>query len=145
MTQHNGIRPESRSKVGSYLCLGTNERIPFNGALQVFTKVRKNVAELATQADVGALYTNAQEGLPMKQCSEESGHHQPATPLKTNTNRSQGIIDETIRRKQSKAIHMHFRGYETELHRPNSTSNRNQEIIKSSGPTNETSCWQPSP
>ena len=62
----------------------------------------------AAEAEVGVLYTNAQEALPMRQCLEELGHPQPATPLKTDNSTAQGIINNTIKQKRSKAMDMKF-------------------------------------
>ena len=62
----------------------------------------------AAEAEVGALYTNDQEILPMRQCLEELGHKQLATPLKTNNSTAKGIINNTIKQKSSKAMEMRF-------------------------------------
>ena len=102
------VCPESRSRLGGYLFLGNNSRTQFNGALLVLAKVIKNVMASAAEAEVRALYTNAQEALPMRQCLEELGHPQPATPLKTDNSTAKGIINNTIKQKRSKAIDMWF-------------------------------------
>ena len=62
----------------------------------------------AAEAKVGALFTNAQELLPMRQCLGELGHKQPATPIKIDNSTAQGIINNTIKQKRSKAMDMHF-------------------------------------
>lgn len=38
----------------------------------------------AAKADVAALYLNAQEALPIRQCLIEMGHPQPATQMNTD-------------------------------------------------------------
>ena len=100
------VCPESRSRLGGYLFLGNKSRIQFIGALLVLAKVIKNVMASAAEAEVGALYINAQEAVPMRQCLEELGHPQPATPLKMDKITAKGIINNTIKQKRSKAMDM---------------------------------------
>ena len=102
------VCPEARSRLGGYLYLGNKALTQFNGPVLVLAKVIKNVMASAAEAEVGALYTNAQEILPMRQCLEELGHKQPATPLKTDNSTAQGIINNTMKQKRSKAMDMRF-------------------------------------
>jgi len=62
----------------------------------------------AAEAEVGALYTNAQEAIAIRQCLIELGHPQPPTPMKTDYSTAQGICMGTIKQKQSKAINIRF-------------------------------------
>jgi len=62
----------------------------------------------AAEAEVGALYTNAQEAIAIRQCLIELGHPQPPTPMKMNNSTAQGILTGTIKQKQTKAIDMRF-------------------------------------
>ena len=62
----------------------------------------------AAEAEVGALYLNAQEVLCIWQCLIELGHLQPATPIKTDNSTAKGILTKTIKQKRSKAIDMQF-------------------------------------
>jgi hypothetical protein len=62
----------------------------------------------AAEAEVAALYMNAQEMVPMRQCLIELGHPQPPTPIKTDNSTATGIINGTIKQKRSKAIDMRF-------------------------------------
>ena len=102
------VCPEARSRLGGYLFLGNQERTLFNGPLIVLAKVIKNVMASAAEAEVAALFTNAQEALPMRQCLIELGHPQPATPIKTDNSTATGIINNTIKQKRSKAMDMRF-------------------------------------
>ena len=102
------VCPEARSRLGGYLFLGNKARTQFNGPLLVLAKVIKNVMASAAEAELGALYTNAQEALPMRQCLEELGHKQPATPIKTDNSTAQGIANNTIKQKRSEAMDMRF-------------------------------------
>ena len=62
----------------------------------------------AAEAEVGALYMNAQEAIAIRNCLIELGHPQPATPMKTDNSTAHGILTGTIKQKRSKAIDMRF-------------------------------------
>ena len=66
------------------------------------------MASAAEAEVVAALFMNAQEQVPLRMCLEELGHKQPPTPLKTDNSTATGIINNTIKQKQSKAIDMQF-------------------------------------
>lgn len=76
---------QARSQAGGYHCLGTADGTAFNAPVFVQAKVIKNVMESAVEAEVAALYLNAQEALPICQCLIEMGHPQPATTMNTQT------------------------------------------------------------
>ena len=102
------VCPEARSRLGGYLFLGNKSRTQCNGPVLVLAKVIKNVMASAAEAELGALYTNTQEALTMRQCLEELGHNQPATPLKTDNSTAQWIVNNTIKQKRSNAMDMSF-------------------------------------
>ena len=62
----------------------------------------------AAEAEVTALYLNAQEALAIRQCLVELEHAQPPTPLKLDNVTACGILTGTIKQKQSRAIDMQF-------------------------------------
>ena len=62
----------------------------------------------AAEAEVGALFMNAQEAVAIRTCLEEMGHPQQATPIKTDNSTAQGVINGTIKQKQSKTVDMRF-------------------------------------
>jgi hypothetical protein len=51
---------------------------------------------------------NAQEAVGLRNCLEAMGFPQPATPLKTDNNTANGIINNTMKQKRSKAIDVRF-------------------------------------
>ena len=51
---------------------------------------------------------NAREILPLRMTCEELGHPQPATPIRTDNNTADGIINGTFQQNRSKAIDMRF-------------------------------------
>ena len=62
----------------------------------------------AAAAEVGGLYMNALELSPMRTTLEKLGHPQPATPLKTDNSTVDGIMNKTIKQRQSKAMDKRF-------------------------------------
>ena len=62
----------------------------------------------STEAELGALYMNAQEAAGLRNCLQAMGYPQPAMPLKTDNNTANGIINNTMKQKRSKAIDVRF-------------------------------------
>ena len=93
---------------GGYHFLGNRDKMQLNGPILILAKIIKNVMASATEAEVAALYLNAQEALAIRQCLIKLGHPQPPTPLKTDNVTARGIFKGTIEQKRSKAIDMRF-------------------------------------
>ena len=49
---------------------------------------------------------NAQDGCPIRQTLIELGHPQPPTVLQTDNKCTEGILNDTIKQRRSKAIDM---------------------------------------
>ena len=62
----------------------------------------------APEAKLEALYMNAQEAARLRNCLEAMGHTQPATLLWTDNSTANGIINNTMKQKRSKAIDIRF-------------------------------------
>ena len=62
----------------------------------------------AAEAEVGALFMNAQLAAPMRVTLEELGFPQPATPMKTDNSTANGIMNGSIKQQRSKAIDVRF-------------------------------------
>ena len=65
----------------------------------------------AAKAKVGGLYMNAQELSPTRTTLEELNYPEPPTPLRTdniNNSTADGIMNRTIKQKQSKAMNKRF-------------------------------------
>ena len=102
------VCPNARSRMGGYHFLGNKDRKLFNGPLLVLAKIIKNVMSSAAESEVGALYINAREDAPIRTTLIEMGHPQPATPLTTDNNTAEGILNGTLKQKRSKSIDMRF-------------------------------------
>ena len=87
------VCPNARSRMGGYHFLGNKDHKLFNGPLLVLAKIIKNVMSSAAESEVGGLYMNAREDVPIRTTLIEMGHPQPATPLTTDNNTAEGILN----------------------------------------------------
>ena len=81
---------------------------PINGAIHIISTIMNNVCASATEAEVGACFHNAQDACMIRHTLEFLGHPQPATPIQTDNSCAEGIINDTVKQKRSKAIDMRF-------------------------------------
>ena len=102
------VAPQARSRAGGFHYLGNKDGTLFNGSIAVIARIIKNVMASAAEAEVGALYLNAQAAVPLRTTLNELGHPQPATPIKTDNSTADGILNGTIKQQRSKAIDMRF-------------------------------------
>jgi len=54
----------------------------------------RSVLASTTKAEVGALFHNAQDGAMICTMLEELGHPQPATPIQTDNEIANGIVND---------------------------------------------------
>jgi hypothetical protein len=94
----------ARSRLGGLFFLGNNspERETLNVSILNIAAVIKNVVASAAESEFGACFHNAQSGAPLRVTLTELGHTQPPTPLRTYNSTAFGILNETIKQKQSK-------------------------------------------
>ena len=102
------VAPEAQSRAGGYQYLRSHDGSLFNGPMLILAKVIKNVMASATEAELAALFMNAQEAVAIRNCLRAMGFTQPATPLKTDNNTANGIINNTMKQKRSKTIDVRF-------------------------------------
>ena len=99
---------KSQSRAGGYYYLGYKGGTQFNGPVYVLAKIINAVMGSAAETEVGGLYMNALELSPMRTTLEQLDHPQPPTPIQTDNSTADGIINVTIKQKQSKAINKQF-------------------------------------
>ena len=68
----------------------------------------KNTLASAMKAELGALFVNFQQGAATIMALEEMGHHQPPTPVVTDSAIIHGFANNSIRQRESGAIDMRF-------------------------------------
>jgi len=61
--------------------------------------VSNQAVSSAAEAELGVPFLNAQTICPIPTALEELGHLQPATPLQTDNNMANGIINDTVKQK----------------------------------------------
>jgi hypothetical protein len=100
----------ARSRLGGLFFLG--KKSPKQDALSEsiinVIDVIKNVVASDAESEVGACFHNAKSGAPHRVTLTELGHTQPPTPLRTDNSTAYGIVNETIKQKQSKAMDMRY-------------------------------------
>jgi hypothetical protein len=62
----------------------------------------------AAEAEIGALYINAQKGVEERNILEEMGHLQHPTPVQTDNLTADGIVNLRVQPKRTKDKDMHF-------------------------------------
>ena len=84
--------PKARSRAGGYFYLSNRvdpetlhtQKPMHNGAIHIVSSILNNVMASAAEAEVGALFHNAQDACPIRATLEFLGHSQPATPVQTD-------------------------------------------------------------
>jgi hypothetical protein len=66
------------------------------------------VVSSVAEAESGAIFVNAKEGTVTRTTLAEMGHNQDATDLTTDNTTADGIINNTVQQKSSKATNMRF-------------------------------------
>jgi hypothetical protein len=104
--------PRARSQAGGYFFLGSipvdGDPIKLNGAIHITCTILKLVATSATEAKLGALFLNAQEAKILHLTLDELGHPQPPTLIHINNTTTVGIVNNTIKPQQSRAMEMRY-------------------------------------
>jgi hypothetical protein len=108
--------PKSRSRAGGHFFLSNMPTDPtkgptkprLNGPIHIVCGIMRNVMASAAESEVGALFLNGQEAIPLRDTLIKFGHPQPSTPLQTDNTTAAGIANDTIKQKRSKAMNMRF-------------------------------------
>ena len=74
---------------------------PNDGAVLNVSKILDTVMSSAAEAELGALYINAREAVPMQHLLEEMGHKQTKIPIQTDNSTACGIVNNTIQPQQT--------------------------------------------
>ncbi len=74
-------KPKARSHAGGHFFMSSDIADPAdNGNVLNIAQIIKAVMSLVAEAELGALYINAREAVPMRLLLAEMGHIQPPTP-----------------------------------------------------------------
>ncbi|KAK1740972.1 hypothetical protein QTG54_008224 [Skeletonema marinoi] len=100
---------KARSRAGGHFFLSSNnDNPPNNGAILNIAHIIKNVMSSATEAELAALYITAREAVYIRIILDELGHKQPPTPLQTDNATAEGVVNNKIQPKRTKAMDMRF-------------------------------------
>ncbi len=81
---------------------------PNNGAIKNIAKVIDAVVASAKEAELGALFINAQEAVYLQRILIDMGHPQPKTPIQMDNSTAKGFINSKIQPKRTKLMDMRF-------------------------------------
>ena len=99
---------KGRSRAGGCFFLGslpTNGKpIKLNGSIMITCKILKLVASSAAESELGALFVNTKEAKILRLTLQELGHLQPQTPIHVDNTTMIGIVNNTIKRQQPRAM-----------------------------------------
>ena len=101
----------ARSRAGGIHFLSTNGdplQAPRNGAIDVISSIIPTVVSAASEAEIAALFINGQAAVAARNTLADLGYPQEATPMITDNTTANGIANNTVRLKRSKAIDMRY-------------------------------------
>ena len=75
------------------------QAIQINGPIQIHASICKFVVTSATEAELGALLYNIQEGTILHLALEELGHKQPPTPVHCDNATAFGIANDSVKKQ----------------------------------------------
>ena len=105
---------KGRSRYGGHFFLGNtpDKHHPqlHNGAILAAVGILKNVMASAAESEIGGIYEITKLGVPIRVTLDEMGHPQPekGTPVETDNTTAEGILNETVQQKRSRAMDMRF-------------------------------------
>jgi hypothetical protein len=101
--------PEARSRAGGHFFMSSkpiNGEQQHNGSILTLSTILRMVVASAAEAEIGALFLNAKEGVNIRNILKEMWHPQLATPMQTDNTTAHGILRGTCKQQRSKAIDM---------------------------------------
>ena len=81
---------------------------PNNGAVLNIAHIMKTIMSSSIEAEIGAMYVNAQEAVPAPQSLNEMGHRQPRTPMQTDNTAARSVVTNNVQPKRTKAMDTSF-------------------------------------
>jgi hypothetical protein len=101
---------EARYRVGGILYLSSPYQpatpVATNRAIHTTSVIVKHVMASAAEAKLSGLFYNAQETCSFRTTLEELGHPQPPMAIQTDNECANGIANDTVQQRCSKAMDM---------------------------------------
>ena len=79
---------------------------PSDGKVFTIAKIIKSVMSSASQDELGTLFMNCKETIPVHKALEEMGKNQPLTPMQTDNTTEHGVVANNIASKRLKSMDM---------------------------------------
>ena len=108
----------ARSRIGGFFFLSesppqhgytpTTPVAASNGPVHINSIIMQHVMSSATEAEFGALFHNAKDAEMLRTILIAMGHPQPPTPIQTDNACANGIVNDTVKQKRSRAMDMRF-------------------------------------
>eukprot|EP00804_Cyclotella_cryptica_P003832 CCRYP_018944-RA/>CCRYP_018944-RA protein AED:0.28 eAED:0.25 QI:0/0/0/1/0/0/2/0/503 len=99
----------AQSHTGGHFFLSENDKVPRNNsAILTLAQIIKSVMSSAAEAELGALYINAREAIPIRHLLKELGDTQPPTPIQIDNSTALSVVGNVIQPKRTKAMDMRF-------------------------------------
>ena len=108
----------ARSRAGGYFFLSstpppdgyTNKATPaaINGPIHINSIIMNNVMSSAAEAEFGALFHNTKDAVMLRHILVAMGHPQPPTPVQTDNACANGIANDIVKQRRSRAMDMRF-------------------------------------
>ena len=104
--------PKARGQACGHFFMGSvpsdGKPIKLNCAFHTLCSILKCVVASATEAVLGALFMNCQEGIIFKTTLKDLGHPQPRIPIHCDNATAVGIVNNTIKHQRSCAMEMKY-------------------------------------
>jgi hypothetical protein len=104
--------PRACSRASGYFFLGSfpvnGDPIKLNGTIHITCTILKLIIASAAEAELGALFLNAQEANVLRLTLLELNHPQPPTLIHIDNSTTVGIINDMIKCQWSRAIEMRY-------------------------------------
>ena len=81
---------------------------PLNGAIDAISVIIPAVVSSAAEAELAALYLNAQTDVATRNTIADLGYPQVKTPLLSDNTTATGVANKTVHQKRSKAMDMRW-------------------------------------
>jgi hypothetical protein len=102
-------KPLAQSQVGSHcFCSSNVNDPPNNSAILNKSNILKAIMSSTAKAELGALYINTREAIPMQLLLKEIGHKPSPTPIQTNNSTAHSVVTDNIQPRCTKAMDMRF-------------------------------------
>ena len=104
--------PQARSRACGHFFMGSlpiyGKPVKLNGTFHTLCAILRFVVASATEAELGAVFLNCQEGMTSKSTLEDLGHPQLKIQVHCDNATAVSIANNTIKRQRSRTIEMRY-------------------------------------